>query len=181
MKMVKKCIIALAVVALMVTFAKADDPIIKKDVDQWPWEYKAIDICKFDVLMEVGHYVQLKECHKRELIVQQVSCTDSKEDGGLGKGEGDFPCFTGCEDIQVRANFPAVFGASLGAKHSVIDKSDLYWKDGNNTINGSGSGDAWETLTICLDLWKVKMWQAGVANTKMKIGEITINVKPPDS
>jgi hypothetical protein len=180
MKMVKKCIIALAVVALMVTVAKADDPAIKKDGD-WPWTYSKIDICKFDVLMEVGHYVQLKECHKRELILEQVSCTDSVEDGGLGKSEGDFPCYKGCEDITVRANFPAVFGASLDKVGGILDKTSLYWKDGVNTINGSGSGDAWETLTVCLDAWKAKIWQAGTANSKTKVGEIRINVKPPDS
>ena len=178
--MVKKCIIALAVVALMVTVVKADSPSIKKDGD-WPWTYSKIDICKFNVYMEVGHYVQLKECHDRELVLEQVSCTDSKEDGGLGKGEGDFPCYTGCEDIQVRANFPAIFGASLSKTGSILKETSLYWKDGDNTIDGSGGGDAWETLTICLDAWQARIWQAGTANSKTKVGEITISVKPPDT
>jgi hypothetical protein len=179
MKMVKKCIIALAVVALLVTVVRADDPSIKKDGD-WPWEYKKLDLCKFDVFMEIGHYVQLKECHKRELVLEQVPCALDKPEG-LGKSDGDFPCYTGCEDIQVRANFPAIFGASLTKVGGILDKTALYWKDDIHTINGSGSGDAWETLTICMDAWKAAIWRAGAANSKTKVGEITINVKPPDS
>ena len=42
MKMVKKSIFALAVVALLVSVVHADDPSIKRDGD-WPWTYKAID------------------------------------------------------------------------------------------------------------------------------------------
>jgi hypothetical protein len=58
MKMVKKCMIAVAVAALMVTTVRAGDPAIKRDGD-WPWTYKAIDLCTIPVYMDVGHYVQL--------------------------------------------------------------------------------------------------------------------------
>jgi hypothetical protein len=175
MKMVKKCMIALAVVALMVTVVCADDPSIKKDGD-WPWTYKALDLCKFPVYMDVGHYVQLKECHKRELILKQLPCEGDKPDG-LGKSAGDFPCYTGCEEIEVRANFPAIFGASLGNKSSILDKTDLYWKDGINQIS---PGD-YQKLTICLDAWKAVLWKSASPDSKLKVGEITINVKPPDT
>ena len=175
MKMVKKCIIALAVVALMVTVVHADSPSIKKD-GGWPSQYIAQTICKFDVLMEVGFYVQLKDCGDRELILKQEPCAD------IGKGDGDFPCYRGCEDIQVRANFKAVFGATLDKEGSILDKTSLYWANGKDQIDGSLGGDAWETLTICLDAWKAQLWHGNVpANSKPKVGEITINVKPPDS
>jgi hypothetical protein len=179
MKMVRKSIFALAVVVLMISTVQAGDPAIKKDGD-WPWTYQPIDICVFPVYMDVGHYVQLKECHKRELILEQVSCTDKKEDGGLDKEEGDFPCYKGCEEIEVRANFPAIFGATLTKTGNILDQTELYWMDGKNTIDGSLGGEAWEKLTICLDAWRARIWQAGQANAKMKVGEIMINVKPPD-
>jgi hypothetical protein len=180
MKMVKKCIIALAVVTLLVTVVRADSPKIKHDYESWPWEYKKLALCKMDVIMEIGHYVQLKDCHKRELVVEQVPCDLDKPEG-LGKSSGDFPCFTGCEEFEVRANFPAIFSAKLENKHSLIDKNEVYWKDDKNTIQGSGSGDAWEKLSVCLDLWKVKMWQAGAANDEYKIAELVVYVKPPES
>jgi len=169
--MVKKSIIALAVVALMVTVVQAGDPSIKKDGD-WPWTYKAIDLCTMPVYMNVGHYVQLLECHKREIKLVQVDC------GDIGKGGGDFPCYTDCEEIKVRANFPAIFGASLSKIGGILDKTAIYWKDDINQISGS-TGD-WEKLTVCLDAWKAQVWKAASPDTKLKVGELTINVKPPD-
>jgi hypothetical protein len=171
MKMVKKSIIALAVVALMVTVVQADTNPIKKDGD-WPYTYKAIDLCTMPVYMNVGHYVQLKECNKREIKLVQVACSD------IGKGGGDFPCYTDCEEITVRANFPAIFGASLSKIGGILDKTSLYWKDDINQISGS-TGD-WEKLTICMDAWKAQIWKAATPDTKLKVGELTINVKPPD-
>jgi hypothetical protein len=171
MKMVKKCIIALAIAALMVTTVHAGDPAIKRDGD-WPWEYKAIDLCKMPVYMDVGHYVQLKECHKRELKLVQVDCE------AIGKDGGDFPCYSDCEDIEVRANFPAIFGATLSKIGPVLKDTSVYWKDGINQISGS-TGD-WEKLTICLDAWKAEIYRAAEPAENALVGEVTITVKPPD-
>jgi len=170
--MVKKCIIALAVAALMVTTVRAGDPAIKKDGD-WPWEYKAIDLCTIPVYMDVGHYVQLKECNKREIKLVQVTCTT------IGKNNtDDFPCYSDCEDIEVRANFPAIFGASLSKIGPILKDTSIYWKDDINQISGS-TGD-WEKLTICLDAWNAEIWRAAEPAENALVGEITINVKPPD-
>lgn len=173
--MVKKCIIALAVAALIVTTAQAGAPApdgsIKKDGD-WPWEYKAIDLCTIPVYMDVGHYVQLKECHKREIKLVQVACSS------IGRDSGDFPCYSDCEDIEVRANFPAIFGASLSKIGLILQDTSVYWKDDHNQISGS-TGD-WEKLTICLDAWNAEIWRAAEPAENALVGEITINVKPPD-
>ncbi len=169
--MVKKCISALAVVALLITVVQAGDPAIKKDGD-WPWTYKAIDLCKMPVWMDVGHYVQLKECHKRELKLVQVDCIS------IGKETGDFTCYSGCEEIEVRANFPAIFGGKLSKIGPILDKTSVYWKDDINQI--SGSTGAWEKLTVCIDAWKAQIWKATSPDDKTKVGELTINVKPPD-
>jgi hypothetical protein len=171
MKMVKKSIIALAVVALMVSVVQAADPSIKKDGD-WPWTYKAIDLCKFPVYMDVGHYVQLKECNKRELKLKQVDCES------IGKGGGDFPCYTGCEEIEVRANFPAIFGAKLAKIGPILKDTSVYWTDDINQIGGGG---AWEKLEVCIDAWKAEIWKAAEPDDKLQVGELTINVKPPDT
>ena len=179
MKMVKKCIFALAVVALMFTAVHAATPspddqpdyTIKRDGD-WPWTYKAIDICKMPVYMDVGHFVQLKECNKRELKLVQVDCSS------IGKGGGDFPCYSGCEEIEVKANFPAIFNGTLSKVGSILDKTTVYWTGNNNQING---GVEWEKLEVCIDAWKAQIWRASTPDSKLQVGELTINVKPPDT
>jgi hypothetical protein len=123
--------------------------------------------------MDVGHYVQLKECHKRELILKQVDCES------IGKGGGDFPCYDGCEEIEVRANFPAIFGANISNKANIIKEMAAYWKDDDNQISGS-TGD-WEKLTVCVKSWKNEIWKAAQPNDKMKVADLTITVKPPDT
>lgn len=172
MKMVKKSIFALAVVALLVSVVHADDPSIKRDGD-WPWTYKAIDLCKMPVYMDVGHYVQMKECHKRELKVKQVDCES------IGKGSGDFPCYDGCEEFEVRANFPAIFGGNLSNLAGIIKEKSVYWKDDINQISGSTGG--WEKLTVCVKFWKTEIWKAASPDNEMKVADLTVTVKPPDT
>jgi hypothetical protein len=171
MKMVKKCIFALAVAALLVTTVQAASPSIKRDFD-WPFTYKAIDLCKLPVYMDIGHFVQLEKCNERKIEMKQVDCES------IGKGGGDFPCYDGCTEFKVRANFPAVFGANLSNKSNVFDKVETYYKDGDNQIDGS-TGD-WEKLTVCVKAWKTQIWKAPKAAKKQKVADLTITVKPPD-
>jgi hypothetical protein len=35
-------------------------------------------------------------------------------------------------------------------------------------------------LTICLNAWKAEIWRAAEPSQNALVGEITINVKPPD-
>jgi hypothetical protein len=102
----------------------------------------------------------------------QVDCTD------IGRNSGDFPCYSDCEVIEVRANFPAIFGASLAKIGPILQDTSVYWTDDNNQISGS-TGD-WEKLTICLDAWNAEIWRAAEPAENATVGEITINVKPPD-
>jgi hypothetical protein len=172
MKMVKKSIFALAVVALLVSVVQADDPSIKRDGD-WPWTYKAIDLCTMPVYMDVGHYVQLEKCNERKIEMKQVDCTS------IGKGSGDFPCYDGCTAFNVRANFPAIFGGDLKNKANIIKEMSVYWKDDDNQISGSTGG--WESLTVCVKAWKTEIWKAATPNSKLKVADLTITVKPPDT
>jgi len=136
-------------------------------------KYEAIDLCKFPVFMEVGHFVQIKECNKREIKLVQVDCES------IGKDGGDFPCYKGCDVIEVRANFPAILNASLnksGGDEDMLKEVNLYWENGVNTIQGSTGG--WEELKLCLEVWDVDLYMSTVGT--VKVGEITIGVRPPD-
>ena len=177
--MVKKCMIALAVVVLIVSVVSAADPAIQ-----------AIDLCKFPVYMgtgyyvqlpeynncvypvytDVGYYVELKDCNLRELTLVQVDCES------IGKSAEDFACFSDCEDIEVRANFPAIFGTKLAKIGSPLTYVAVYWGDNINQINGSGD---WEQLTVCINAWKVQIWHTAESSYKLKVGEITITTTLP--
>jgi len=166
--------IASAVTVLMNAMVEPSNPgKIKRDYD-WPWTYKALDLCKMPVYMDVGHYVELEDCDKKEIVLVQVDCEE------IGKGSGDFPCYTDCEKIKVRANFPAVFGANLdkgAGEVALLTDTSVYWTGDVNTIPGDGE---WYELEICIDAWKTELWKSGSPGDKIKVGELTITVKPRD-
>jgi hypothetical protein len=119
------------------------------------------------VSIDVGHYVQIKECHKRKIELKQVDCPEGR----------DFPCYKGSDFIEVRANFPAIFNATIdksSGEEDMLKDFNLYWENGVNTIQGC-TGD-WEELTLCLDAWGVDLWKFNVGT--VKVGDITIGVRP---
>jgi len=133
--------------------------------------YEPVDLCKFPVSMEVGYFATIKECNKREIKLEQVDCRS------IGR-DGDFPCYKGSDVIEVRANFPAIFNATIdksGGDEDILKEVNLYWENGVNTIQG---GTGWEELKLCLDAWGVEIWKSPVGT--VKVGEITIGVKPLD-
>lgn len=136
------------------------------------WKYKTIDICKFPVSIDVGHYIQLKECYKRKIELKQVACKN------IGRDNKDFPCYKGSDVIAVKANFPAILNASLNKNDSdedLLKDFNLYWENGVNTIQGTGD---WEELKLCLEAWDVDIHKYPVGT--IEVGEITIGVRPPD-
>ena len=135
-------------------------------------KYEAIDICKFPVFMEVGHFVQFKDCGKSKIELKQVACSE------IGQANDKFPCYEGCVTIKIRANYPAILSASLnksGGDEDMLKEMNLYWENGVNTIQGD-TGD-WEEFKLYLEAWDVEIWKFTVGT--VKVGEITINVSPP--
>jgi len=179
MKMVKKCIFALAVVALLVTIAPAATPdpnnqpdaVVKRDGD-WPWTYKAIDLCVMPILMDVGHFVQLEKCGDREVILKQVTCSTIGKDNS-----DDFPCYKGCEEIKVRANFPAILGGRVDKIGDILKDTDVKWVDDDFQLDGGG---AWEPFEVCVLAWNAEIWKAAEPDSKTHVGDLAITVKPPD-
>ena len=133
-------------------------------------EYKPLKIGTFPVFMEVGHYIKLCDAGKIQIKLESVKCPS-------GRG---FPCYEGCATIKVKANFPAILSASLNKSDCDVDMlkdTNLYWENGINTIQGSTDG--WEELKLCLEAWDVESSKS-TAGT-VKVGDITISVKPIDT
>jgi hypothetical protein len=135
-------------------------------------KYEPLDLCKFPVYLDVGHYIQLKECHKQKIELKQVDCEE------IGMDSSNFPCYEGSDIIEVRANFPAIFSASIdksAGDEDLLKEVNLYWGNGVNTIQGCCG---WEELKLCLEVCDVDLFKTPVGT--VKVGEITIAVKPPD-
>ena len=178
MKMVKKCLIAIAVVALLATTVQAAAPNeqVKHD-GTWPWTktYEAIDLCDVKVTLEVGHFAQIEKCGDLKIALKQVNCTD------IGKGSGDFPCYGDgvdgpqCITVKARANFVATFGCRfISSDLQIITDNSVYF-DGEDTIPGDGE---WFNLKLCMKAWKVKLWDSDATSGTPKVGTIMITVKP---
>jgi len=133
-------------------------------------KYKAMAIGKFPVFMEVGYYIKLCDAGKIEIKLEQVKCPS-------GRG---FPCYEGCATIKVKGNFPAILSASLnnsGGDVDMLKETNLYWENGVNIVQGGTGG--WEEFKLCLEASDVELLKS-TAGT-VKVGEITINVKPIDT
>jgi hypothetical protein len=185
--MLKRTLIAVAVVALLATSAQALGPDphtgkldkhtgikvdpIKMDV-LWPFEYKALDLCVIPVKMKIGLFVQIEECHKRKIVLQQVEC------GDIGKNtQGDWPCYKGCEDIKVRANFDAQLGLKKEKVGPVLDKWEAWFEGGSTVAATTG----WNTLTVCVKAWRAKLYEvaaSAAADDLLDVGTVTVTVKP---
>jgi len=173
--MVKRTLIAIAVIALVAATVQAADPAIKidtsnssdnKKTDLWPWQYVALDLCEIPVYMEVGMYVQLKECNKREIKLKQVNCDT------LGHTNKKWPCYRDCDEMQIRANFDVKVGVTKSLDG--ILKNNWAGFEGGDTITGNGS---YQKLTVCVEAAETQIWSSPYGD-KVNVGSITITVKP---
>ena len=166
--MVKKCLIAIALLAFLTTTVQAGDDAENpwKFDDHWPWVYLELEICQIPVYMDVGMYVDLKDCGKKSIVLKQVSCDT------IGKGSGDFPCYKGCTTVQIRANFEVKLGTKLYTIGDVIKS----WAATLSTDIVPGDGN-YHDIEVCVTAWKAQIWKAAPGD-KVLVGEVAITVKP---
>jgi hypothetical protein len=189
MKMIKRTLIAIAVVALLATSAHAawvEDPFdphyftdgdhraVKVDGKdkpeiRWPYEinYKPLVICNIPIKMKVGMYVQIEDCKKKKLVLEQVDC------GDIGKGAKDYPCYLDCVDLKVRSNFEVKMGANLIKEGDVIKEWSAYY-DGGDVVPGDGD---FHTVKLCVKAWKTQIYKASPGD-EVHVGSVDVTVKP---
>jgi hypothetical protein len=185
--MLKRTLIAVAVIGMLAVSVQAAGPDVHVDnsgnergfkIDPikmsvfWPFEYKAVDLCKIPVRLEVGILVQVNKCHQRKIELKQVDCAD------IGKGGGDFPCYKDCEDVEIRTNFPIKLGLSKSKVGNVLKDWKAYY-DGDSTIDPTGG--SWKKVTVCVEAWKTQLLNhdaSGEAGDWVHVGDVTITVKP---
>ena len=180
--MVKKTLIAIALVAFLASTAPAGievyywgaidkDTGVKVDGNDdnvyWPYEYIALDVCSMPVLMEIGMYVEVQDCTDKKMKIKQVDC------GDIGKGGGDFPCYLGCTSFSLRANFDVKLGTRLVKEGPVMDKWEGFY-DGGDVIPGDGAN---HSAKVCVRAWKAQLWN-GTVGEETKVGTLYVTAKP---
>jgi hypothetical protein len=179
MKMLKRTLIAIALVVCLASTAPADyeveyfGPIYtgvkiagKKEVS-FPYVYEVLTICTIPVKIHVGMFVQVKDCKNKKIVLEQVNC------GDIGKGAVDYPCYLGCVDFDVRANFYVRLGSSLNKYGDVIGDWSAYYQSGD-TVPGDGD---WHTVKLCVKAWKTRIYKAAPGD-EVSVGSIEITVMP---
>jgi len=182
MKMIKRTLIAIAVVALLATSAQAalsehyfdfgDHRGVKVDgkdtpTFRWPysWSYQALTICNIPIVMDVGMYVKVIDCDKKKITLVQVNCDD------IGKG-GKYPCYKGCTDFNVIANFEVKMGASLHKTSDLIkDWSAEY--EGGDVVPAATTTN----IKLCVKAWEAQL-DKHPAGENVSVGNVDITVKP---
>jgi hypothetical protein len=180
MKMIKRTLIAIAVVALLATSVHAAiteyyfPGTIKVDGSdkpelRWPYEicYKPLPVCNIPIVMKVGMYVQVKDCHKKKITLVQVPCAD------INKKASEYPCYLGCVSFDVRSNFDVKMGAVLKKEGEVINKWSAYY-DGDDVVPGDGD---WHPVKLCVQAWLTQIWKAAPGDT-VPVGSVDVTVKP---
>jgi hypothetical protein len=187
MKMVKRTLIAIALVAFLASTAPADIEVyywgpmsggelnkesgVKSDGHEkvfWPYEYKELDICAMPLLMEIGMYVDVKDCKDREVILKQVDCAE------IDKQAKNFPCYLGCEEITVRANFDVKLGTRITeTSDNVLDEKEGFF-DGSDVIVGDGS---YHSATVCVRAWDTDIYN-GSYGEEVQVGTLYVTAKP---
>jgi hypothetical protein len=168
MKMVKKSLIAIALLAILATTVQAGDLAEnpRKFDDHWPWTYTALEICQIPVYMDVGMYVELIDCCDKEIVLKQVTCDT------IGKAPEDFPCYKGCVTFDIRANFEVKLGTTLYDQSDVI--TDWAAALSIDVIPGDGNP---HSVELCVTAWNAQIWTSAPGD-KILVGEVGITVKP---
>ena len=138
---------------------------------RWPYEisYKSLTICNIPIVMEVGMYVHIKDCNKKKITLKQVDC------GDISKGDTDYPCYLGCVDLKVRANFPVKLGTKLNKDSDIISGNNWSaWFDDDTLDDDSGSE---QSVKLCVKAWKAEIYREK-ADDSVAIGSVDITVKP---
>jgi len=175
--MIKKILFTIAVVAFLTASVQAIDPGATQKWDgMWPYEYLAVPVCTIPVLMDVGYFVQVKDCGDRKIKMKQVTCES------IGKAADTFPCYDGCTNFEVRANFEAKLGGKLINKVKWFDDGDdsVYYASTGEGISPDivpGTG-VWFTRKVCVKAWNIQIWNAGAQGDELQVASLQITVKP---
>lgn len=186
--MVKKSIVAIALMGILATVSFAQDAQVNgqfKVDGQWPSQYIAIDICKIPIVMDIGMFIEIIDCNKKKIVLKQVTCPQGQS----------FPCYKGCTDIEVRANFAATIGTKLyDTSNGII--SDFFgnknWKAYYKSVTdpNAPTSPTWpipgdgnkHKVSLCVEAWDANIYAHAPGSddckTAVSIGQVAVTAMP---
>jgi len=185
--MVKKSIIAIALMCMLATVSYGQDVWgvtgqVKVD-GLWPAtitiDYTPIEICRIPIWIKIGMFIEIENCGSKKIVLSQVNCPQFQS----------FPCYAGCVSIKVRANFEAQLSLKLYKTSDIISGFGFNqnWKayftnDGGATkpttwiVTGDGE---WNNVDICVEAWDANIYGPNITpNTQQKVGDVAILAVP---
>jgi hypothetical protein len=179
MKMLKKSLIAVAILAIVLPAMGATTTVTNKYHKNWPgqtvktWNWQ--DVKCIDVVMDVGYWIEVK--YDGVIEVQQDAALASQ------KGKSVFECYSGClanGGIDVYSNFHAALKATASSKSDAGGTWEA--EIGNSSIYEIAANTQYTDVSVCVKAWDVKIKnlnaQGGVDN--LKVAEVCIKVIPWD-
>jgi hypothetical protein len=165
-KMLKKTLIAVAILGFVVPAFAADTYVTKKYHEFVPkTTYEWQTVSTVNVCMDVGYWIQIDFRGK---------CIEVVQDSSLGGKP--FESYSGClEDVAVTTNFNATLKADAAAQGSAGGK----WSaklDGASTYVTGGSGTF--KIDICVAGTEVKIAKLDVSKDKQTVAIVTVKVLP---
>ncbi|UCG58105.1 MAG: hypothetical protein JSU70_01095 [Phycisphaerales bacterium] len=155
--MLKKSLVALAVVAIMATSLQAGH--VKKY--DWPghWVWDCVEITRIPVYMKIGMYIEILDQDKLEIIMKQDAWRE----------------YSGCVTIKIKTNFKAELSCSFNNQGAPPGEYSCKI-EGGACVEPTLS-DTVAERKVCVYGKKVHIVHAA-PNNKLKIGEAVVCVKP---
>jgi hypothetical protein len=154
--MLKKSLIAVAVVAMLAASAQAGH--VKKY--DWPghWVWDCVDICDIPVYMKVGMYIEILDQDKLEIIMKQV----------------EWKKYKGCVTIKIKCNIDITLSCKytnngvVPGEYSCTISDPCVLKTLSDTV---------AEREICVEGKKVEIVHSEPGG-KVRVGTVTLCVKP---
>jgi hypothetical protein len=150
-KMLKKSLFAVALVALLAATAPAGE--IK--IHSWPTTFVPQELTDIPVVMDVGYWVYIKDQHKLKIKLQQKSIHE----------------YEGCTNVAIQCNFSLKTSCSISATGAVPGKYSCSVQNGDLDSPGG-------TVTVCAQLKEANLGGTAGGSKDVHVATVTLKVAP---
>jgi hypothetical protein len=164
-KMLKKTLIAIAILGLALPALAADTSTTKKFHEFIPTKvYEWATVGQVNVCMDVGYWIQIDFRGK---------CIEVQQNSALGN---PFESYSGClDDVKVVTNFNATLKATAASASSAGGKWSATLDGGSTYVTG---GPGTFLIDVCVAGTEVKINKLTVSSDKQTVAVVTVKVLP---